>query len=132
MYKTELFFICKKIRMIYTLDLIDQTWRRDSTESGLFDGQPDQMQRLLDDDRDMLYFTEESGESGIHARDKDSRYYTILEATGIPGETSGLALSPNGKYMYVALQDSGKLFSVFRKDGKAFDAEHLDIRYHKS
>jgi hypothetical protein len=98
----------------------------------LFDGQPDQLQRLLGDSRDLLYFTEEGGrDAGIHARDKDSRFYTIMESPVHPGETTGLSLSPDGKFMYVAYQSVGLLFTLFRKDGQSFEAEHLDVKFHQ-
>jgi hypothetical protein len=130
-FQGQLLFVSKVRRQIFTLDLNAGTWFASSTVSGLFDGQPDQMQRLLGDSRDMLYFTEEGGvDAGIHARDIDSRFYTIMESPVYPGETTGLALSPDGKFMYVAYQNLGLLFSLFRKDGKSFAAEHLDVNYH--
>ena len=99
--------------------------------SGLFDGQPDQMKRILTDPRDLLYFTEESGvDAGVHARNANARFYMILENPVFPGETTGLSLSPDGRFMYVSYQDVGKLFSIWRRDGKAFNAEHLDVKYH--
>ena len=127
----KLLFVSKVRKAIFTLDLQLGTWFVSSTVSGLFDGQPDQIQRLLGDSRDLLYFTEEGGrDAGIHARDKDSRFYTIMESPLYPGETTGLALSPDGKFMYVAYQSVGLLFTLFRKDGQSFEAEHLDVKYH--
>ena len=57
-YGDQLFFVSKVKKEIFTLNLNDFTWHSTSTVSGLFDGQPDQMQRLLGDTRDLLYFTE--------------------------------------------------------------------------
>jgi hypothetical protein len=39
-------------------------------------------------------------------------------------------LSPDGRFMYVAYQDVGKLFCLWRLDGKVFGAERLDVKYH--
>jgi hypothetical protein len=68
-------------------------------------------------------------------------YFTILQADdqyygddGLPGmiegETSGLAFSPDKRFMYVAFQKEGKLFEVRRADGLPFNGRRLDIRYH--
>ena len=77
---------------------------------GLFDGQPDQMKRLIQDDSDstLLYFCEEGGsKNGVHARDAHGWYFTILESSDWGGETSGLAFSPDGKHMYFSYQHKG-------------------------
>ena len=128
---SELLFVCKGLKMIYTLNVDNQTWHRTSTVSGLFDGQPDQLQRILQNPADLLYFTEEGGvDAGIHARDEYARFYTILESQVYPGETTGLSLSPDGRFMYVAYQDVGKVFCTWRRDGRPFGAEHLDVKFH--
>lgn len=133
-YGSQLFFVCKKIHMLFVLDLDNGTYMNRTTKSGLFDGQPDQIQRILGDSRgDLIYFTEEGGEhAGIHARDSVSRFYTILESPLYPDETTGLAFSPDGRFMLMAYQDIGVLFSVWRKDGLPFYATHLDVKYHQS
>lgn len=130
-YENELFFVCKKIKMLFTLDLDGDTYHNHTTRSGLFAGQPDQMQRILNDSRDLIYFTEEGGaDAGIHARDHLGRFYTIFESIEYPDETTGLAFSPDGRFMYTAYQKSGLLFCVWREDGHPFQASHLDIKYH--
>jgi hypothetical protein len=132
-HDSELFFVCKGLRKIYTLNLDNNTWYRTSTVSGLFDGQPDQLQRILQNPIDLLYFTEEGGvDAGIHARDEHARFYTIMESPVYPGETTGLSLSPDGRFMYVAYQDVGKLFCLWRRDGQPFGAEHLDVKFHEA
>jgi hypothetical protein len=130
-YGSNLYFVCKKIQFLYILDLDAGTWTRTSTVSGLFSGQPDQIQRLLGDTEDLLYFTEEGGRnSGIHARDSLGRFFTIMESPVHRGETAGLSLSPDGKFLYVAYQEVGKLYCLWRRDGKPFDALHLDVNFH--
>jgi hypothetical protein len=133
-YGDQLFFVSKVKKEIFTLNLDDFTWYSTSTVSGLFDGQPDQLQRLLGDSRDLLYFTEEGGRTGagIHARDSESRFYTIVESVDYASETTGLSLSPDGRFMFVAYQNDGLLFCLFRRDGLPFQAEHLDVKYHTS
>ena len=68
--------------------------------------------------------------AGIHARDSESRFYTIVESIDYASETTGLSLSPDGRFMFVAYQDDGLLFYLYRRDGLPFQAEHLDVKYH--
>ena len=67
-----LFFVSKKFKQLYELDLDDMTYRNQSVTSGLFDGAPDQLVRIFNDqesdnevtdnnNKDLLYFTEEDG-----------------------------------------------------------------------
>ena len=118
---------------MFAFNLDDMTYYNQSTVTGLFDGGPDQMQRILNgNDRDLLYFTEEGGkDAGVHARDELGRFYTIFESPVYPDETTGLAFSPNGMHMYVAYQDSGILFDVWREDGLPFGARTLNVKYHQ-
>jgi hypothetical protein len=132
-HENELFFICKKLYKLYILNLDDDTYTRTTTKSGLFNGKPDQLQRIIGDPRDMLYFAEEGGlNSGVHARDDAGRFYTILESPVNPGETTGVAFSPNGMFLYVAYQEIGKLYTVWRRDGQPFQATRFDVKYHET
>ena len=133
-----LYFVSKHFRRLYILDLDQQTYHWESTVSGIFDGTPDQMQRLLgggkDDEAetDLLYFTEEGGNNaGIHARNVEGQFFSILESPVYEDETTGLAFSPNGKHMYVAYQETGILYDIWREDGLAFNAKFLNVKYHQ-
>ena len=97
----KLYFTSKMEKSLFILDLDAMTYEVETTESGLFDGQPDQVKRLIDEDgNSMLYFCEEAGSrNGVHARNENGWYFTIFESTEGIGETTGLAFSPNGKYM---------------------------------
>jgi hypothetical protein len=128
---SQLYFVCKRIMQIFTLNLDDGTYSNESTVHGLFDGKPDQIQHILDDPSDLLYFTEEGGvDAGVHARDHLGRYYTILESPDYADETTGLSFTPDGRFMYIAYQHNGLLFSIWRKDGRRFSEAHLDVKYH--
>lgn len=130
-HQNQMFVVCKKIKQIFTFDLDSMTYHNVSTVSGLFDGGPDQMQRILGEEGGLLYFTEEGGvDAGIHARDELGRFFTILESPVYTDETTGLSFSPDGKYMYVAYQDNGLLFQVWRDDGHPFQYKSLDVKYH--
>ena len=117
--------------------MLDPTVSRSTTVSGAFDGQPDQVARVLDfrngSTDGILYFCEEASDgSGVHGRDAHGNYFTILEdGTGaLTGETTGLAFSPNGMFMYVSFQDPGVIFEISRTDGLPFHGATLDIKYH--
>ncbi|OEU13455.1 hypothetical protein FRACYDRAFT_269824 [Fragilariopsis cylindrus CCMP1102] len=107
------------------------TYHNVSTVSGLFDGDPDQMQRILGQEGGLLYFTEEGGvNAGVHARDELGRFFTIFESPVFSDETTGLSFSPDGKHMYCAFQVNGILYDITRSDGLSFDAKSLDVKYH--
>lgn len=128
-----MYLVCKNIRQMFVLNLDEGTYYNQTTESGLFDGKPDQLQRILDDPNDILYFTEEGGkDAGIHARDFNGGFYTILEGLDYTDETTGLAFSPNAKHVYIAFQKTGKLFDIWRDDGLSFHGKKLDAKYHNS
>jgi hypothetical protein len=132
-----LYMTCKANFQLYILDLDAKTYTVSSTVSGSFDGEPDQVARLLDPNNDdeeaILYFCEDTDtKSGVHGRDANGRYYSILQGEeGVTdGETSGLAFSPGNMFMYVAFQVEGKIFEIRRTDGRPFNGQRLDIKYH--
>jgi hypothetical protein len=128
---SKLYLVCKGIKQLFIFDLDDMTYENMTTTSGLFDGSPDQMKRVLGDTGGLLYFTEEGGvDAGVHARDEFGRFFTILESPAYLDETTGLAFSPNGMHMYIAYQGNGTLFDVWREDGLPFNAQSLNVKYH--
>jgi hypothetical protein len=127
------YITCKTIKSLFILDLDEKTYIRSSTVNGAFDGQPDQVSRILTDDpdSDMLYFCEEAGATnGIHARDSDGNFYTVIDGYTYNSETTGLAFSPDKKHMYVSYQNDGVILDITREDGYPFGAHRLDIKYH--
>lgn len=58
-YEGSLYFVSKKAKFMYVLDLDGDTWERRSTVSGVFDGSPDQLTRLVGE-QEILYYTEVS------------------------------------------------------------------------
>jgi len=100
----RLYFVSKAQQELFVLDLDSNTYEVESTISGVFDGSPDQLVRLVGD-RELLYYTEEGGKSaGIHARDSQGRFFTILESPVYEEETTGLAFSPDHRHLYVACE----------------------------
>jgi hypothetical protein len=110
-----LYFVCKKIKQLIVLDLDASTYSSTTTTSGLFDGGPDQLQHIIGGNEDVLYFTEEGGrDPGIHGRNAQGLFYTILESPQYTDETTGLAWDPSGHHLYVAFQ--GETFCVLLCD----------------
>jgi secreted PhoX family phosphatase len=128
----ELFVVSKNQKELFILDLDAMTYQVHSTISGVFDGMPDQMQRLVHGSYDLLYFCEEGGpENGVHARDTNGWFFTILESAELNDETTGLDFSPDGKHLYVSFQENGLIFDISREDGLPFHGKTLDVKYHE-
>ena len=70
--------------------------------------------------------------AGIHARDAQGRFFTILESPVYEDESTGLAFSPDGLHLYVAYQRNGVLLDVWRKDKQPFTTKTLNIKYHNT
>lgn len=105
-----LFFVSKQDKTLFELDLDAGTFVRTSTRSGAFNLEPDQL-KIIDvgsdgDTNNLIYFCEDGGRScDIHGRDmKNGKYFTIVQGTGYNSETTGLAFSPDAKYMFVSFQ----------------------------
>jgi hypothetical protein len=128
----ELFFVSKRFKTMYVLNLDDLTYTNSTTRSGLFDGQPDQLQRILgDDSNDLLYFTEDGGrDPGIHCRNEVGQFFTLLESPVYDDESTGLAFSPDGIHLYFALQETGLLYDITRTDLLPFQAKSLNVKFH--
>ena len=135
-----LYFVSKANKELFTLNLDTHEYSSSSTESGPFNGQPDQIVRLLSEDNPneegLLYFLEDGGGSpaGVYARDSHSdQYYTIVQGgRENSDETTGLAFCDDGKRMMFAFQDEGKLYEIVREDGKPFYGGTVNIKYHSN
>ena len=129
-HNSTLYFVAKKSRKLFILDLNDMTYTSERTGSswvgqGAFNSQPDQIIESDLDKRKFIYFTEDGGNApGVHVRDREGNYYTM--ARGVPGiyagdETVGIAFSPDRRKFYFGFQDAGVLMEVTRDDGQAFN-----------
>jgi hypothetical protein len=131
-----LYMTCKVDKQLFILDLDKLTYEVSSTVSGAFNGEPDQLARLLNNTNSdgILYFCEDTEtKAGVHGRDRNGKYFSILQAEGgggNDGETSGIAFSPGNRFLYVSFQQVGKIFEVKRTDGLPFSGQRLDIKYH--
>lgn len=126
---SRVYFVSKSAKRLLILNLAEKTVEFSSTISGAFNNQPDQIKIIAGDD--MVYFCEDGGnDCGVHARDKDGNFYSILDGPAYNTETTGLAFSPNHLHMYVVFQGGGQTFDITRDDGLAFTAQSLDIKYH--
>jgi hypothetical protein len=154
-YEDRMYFVSKEIYTMFILELDSNTYTSHSTSNGAFEGQPDQIERLCGADDDLLYFTEDGGDyAGVHARDLNGNFITILESYQYSDEVSGLSkfskllqlkrkftsfnrlyfvsgFDPSGKHMYISYQDDGLLFDITRTDGLSFGAKVLNVKHHK-
>lgn len=133
-----LYFVAKKSKLLFMLDLDNGNYTTERTGSGLlgngaFTDGPDGLFSITNE---LIYFTEDGGRSpGLYAREtKTGNYYTIFEAwneTLYRGdETTGVAFSPDFIKLYVCLQEIGYLFEMTRDDGKPFEGTHLNLKHH--
>lgn len=139
-----LYFISKVYYTMYILNLNTMTYRNVTTQMGLFDGQPDQVDVLLNNqhgntqypdaitaDTILLYFTEDTNRTaGIHGRTILGDYVPILQSTYYVDETVGMAFSPNYRYMYMGYQNAGVVFEISRTDTLPFYGTTLNVKYH--
>jgi Bacterial protein of unknown function (DUF839) len=139
-----MYFICKVYYTMFILNLNTMTYRNVTTQMGLFDGQPDQVDVLLNNqhgdtqypdaitaDTILLYFTEDTNRTaGIHGRTIMGDYVPILQSTYYVDETVGMAFSPNYRYMYMGYQNSGIVFEISRTDKLPFYGTTLNVKYH--
>lgn len=78
-----LYMTAKTPKILIILDLESGVYERYSTESGAFEGQPDQIKKIVGDSNedDFVFFCEESsddGTNGVHGRDTAGNFFTIL------------------------------------------------------
>ena len=125
-----LYFVAKTRKELFMLDLVAETWTKESTVSGAFNLQPDQLGRILGDG-EILYFCEDGGsDCDIHGRNSLGQYFTIVEGTNFTTETTGLAFSPDNMFMYVAFQGPSAICAFWREDGLPFDGAVAGTKYH--
>jgi hypothetical protein len=129
-FNRKLFFVSKVKKVLFELDLANLTWTKSSTLSGAFENQPDQIARIVGDGN-YLYFCEDGGSAcDVHGRDIDGNFFTLIRGDGYSTETTGLAFSPDAKFMYVSFQGNSNVFSFWREDGLPFSGVIADIKYH--
>lgn len=131
----QLFFVSKKYRTMFVLDLKGNTYTNQTTnDAPMLNGQPDQIERLFNptnDEESTLYFTQDGGKrAGVTAMNQAGQCFTVLESDKYTDETTGLAFSPDGIHMYISYQDDGLLFDITRVDRLPFHMQTLDIKYH--
>ena len=130
----NILFVSKVQKELITLNLKDNTYAVESTDvdvlegGGSFHGQPDYLISSDQAPGNLLFFSEDGGNTpGIYVYD-GQKYYTLLEARGEQyqgDETTGLAFSPDGMFFYFCLQENGLLFEVKLSDGRAFNNPRL-------
>lgn len=136
-----LFFTCKVTKLLFVLDIDNNTFNYTKIKGLKY--QPDQI-KIRDE---IIYFCEDGQDSGIYGLDiNNNKYFTLLKSNLFKSETTGLAFSPNNKFMYFSFQEvlsdnqnfdkgihgPGFIVQITRLDNKEFSGKNLDIKYHKS
>lgn len=127
----SLMFISKKQKQLFRLDMDSMTYTVESTYvkhmsgGGSFGNGPDHLLALPSG---ILYFTEDGGDTpGIFAYN-GSDFLTLLEANADQykrDETTGIAFSPDGKFLLFCIQERGHCFQASRIDGQPFDGQNV-------
>jgi uncharacterized protein len=125
----KLYFVSKKKKQLYTLDLNKSTYTVVSTATddlpggGKLDAEPDHV--VVASKSGLLILTED-GEStpGLFAYD-GSKYLAYFESNYDGDEVVGIAFSPDRKFMFVCIQDAGLLYQVSRTDGGTFEGRRV-------
>ena len=130
-HKGMLVFVSKTFQQLFRLDLDKLTYTTRTTKAenlpggGSFSDGPDHV--LVDSDGS-LYFTEDGGSSpGVFVYE-GSEYKTLLEAFEsryYGDETTGIAFSPDRKFLFFCIQEYGILFRVSRMDDRPFDGRRV-------
>jgi len=120
-----LVFTAKVDRLVFFLDLKKKTYAQYTTKCGDFTQEPDQIAML----GKTLYFANDGTfPCGVYGFHKKGGFYKIVSSQDYNTETSGIAFSPDNKYMYVAWQ-SAAVWQFWREDGYAFNEKAADIVY---
>mmetsp|Transcript_33454 Transcript_33454/g.80843 ORF Transcript_33454/g.80843 Transcript_33454/m.80843 type:complete len:199 (-) Transcript_33454:71-667(-) len=129
----KMYFVSKTTQRLFIVDLKLETYEVSSTQNGAFNNDPDQLSYItnVDDPNEVVYFCEDGGnDCGVHGRDKNANFFSILDGPGYNTETTGLAFSPDAKYMFVSFQEPGVIWQIWRDDGYPFSGDVLGIKYH--
>jgi Bacterial protein of unknown function (DUF839) len=121
-------FVSKERREMFRLDLDRMTYTVTSTSTsglpggGRFEGEPDHLLATVDG---IMYMTEDGGATpGVFIYD-GSKYVALLESDYSGDETTGVAFSPDRRFLLFCIQERGLMFQVSRTDGRPFDGGRI-------
>ena len=121
----KLAFVSKVQKELFILDLDKFTYTSFSTETstltggGRFDSQPDHV--LYQSQSGVIILSEDGGSTpGMFGYD-GSKYFSYFESNFAGDEVTGIAFSPDRKFLFAAIQSIGYLFRISRDDGLPFE-----------
>lgn len=126
-----LFFVSKRHYRMYKLNLDTGVYTSSPTDNdgnreympdgGAFWDEPD---IIIPVGSHFIFHTEDGGNTpGVYFKDlRTNQYLTIFQDDSVEDgeETTGVAVSPNGKCLLSCLQDRGECFIFEREDGGSF------------
>ena len=125
----KLAFVSKVQKELFLLDLDLFTYTSFSTATaaltggGQFDSQPDHL--LVESQSGVLILSEDGGSTpGMFGYD-GSKYFSYFESNFAGDEVTGIAFSPDRKFLFAAIQSIGYLFRISRDDGLPFEGRRV-------
>ena len=126
----KLAFVSKVKKQLFILNLNLFTYTVTSTATstlpggGQFDAQPDHL-IVTSSTSGVLILTEDGGTTpGMFAYD-GSKYLSYFESNYSGDEITGIAFSPDRKFLFAAVQSQGLLFQISRDDGLPFEGRRV-------
>ena len=126
----KLAFVSKTKKQLFILNLDTFTYTVTSTTTsvlpggGQFDAQPDHL-IVTSSTSGVLILTEDGGSTpGMFAYD-GSKYLSYFESNYSGDEVTGIAFSPDRKFLFAAVQSVGLLFQISRDDGLPFEGRRV-------
>ena len=126
----KLSFVSKTKKRLFILNLDARTYTSVSTSTstlpggGRFDGQPDHVV-VTSSKSGVLILTEDGGTTpGAFAYD-GSKYLSYFESNYSGDEITGIAFSPDRKFMFAVVQSAGLMFQISRDDGLPFEGRRV-------
>jgi hypothetical protein len=122
-------FVSKTQKELFLLDLDKFTYTSVGTETntltggGRFDAQPDHV--IYESKSGVIIFSEDGGDTpGMFGYD-GSKYFSYFESNFVGDEVTGIAFSPDRKFLFAAVQTIGYLFRISRDDGLPFEGRRV-------
>ena len=126
----KLVFVSKIQKEMFLLDLDQLTYTSVSTEGagtlsggGRFDSEPDHV--IAESKSGIIILSEDGGNTpGMFGYD-GSKYFSYFESNFVGDEVTGIAFSPDRKFLFAAIQSTGYLFRISRDDGLPFEGRRV-------
>jgi secreted PhoX family phosphatase len=118
-------FVAKTDKLMFFLNLKEQTYTQYSTICGDFKQEPDNIRSL---GKTMYFANDGTFPNAVYGFHKKGGFFKVVMGLDLNSESAGVAFSPDKKIMYVAWQTFG-VWQFWREDGYGFDVKPADVIY---